>query len=50
MVGNEGNGLTPQLTALADDRIKIPMEGSVESLNAGIAAAVLVYEAHRQRH
>lgn len=50
MVGNEGNGLTDELTALADERIRIPMEGSVESLNAGIAAAVLTYEAHRQRH
>ena len=49
MVGNEGNGLTDGLTALADERIRIPMEGSVESLNAGIAAAVLTYEAHRQR-
>jgi len=35
---------------LADNKLFIPMEGSVESLNAGIAAAVLSYEAHRQRH
>lgn len=48
-IGNEGNGLTESTTALADKRLLIPMEGSVESLNAGIAAAVLVYEAHRQR-
>lgn len=49
MVGNEGNGLTDEITALADKKLLIPMEGSVESLNAGIATAVLVYEAHRQR-
>ena len=48
-VGNEGNGLSDEITALADKRLLIPMEGSVESLNAGIAAAVLSYEAHRQR-
>ena len=50
MIGNEGNGLTDEITALADNKLFIPMEGSVESLNAGIAAAVLSYEAHRQRH
>lgn len=49
MIGNEGNGLTEEITAMADKRLLIPMEGSVESLNAGVAAAVLVYEAHRQR-
>ena len=48
-IGNEGNGLSDEITALADKRLLIPMEGSVESLNAGIAAAVLSYEAHRQR-
>ncbi len=48
-IGNEGNGLSDEITALADKKLFIPMEGSVESLNAGIAAAVLVYEAHRQR-
>lgn len=48
-IGNEGKGLSDEITALADKRLLIPMEGSVESLNAGIAAAVLSYEAHRQR-
>ncbi|MCR4618679.1 MAG: RNA methyltransferase [Lachnospiraceae bacterium] len=48
-IGNEGNGLSEEITAMADKRLLIPMEGSVESLNAGIAAAVLSYEAHRQR-
>ncbi len=49
LIGNEGNGLTDVATQLADERLLIPMEGSVESLNAGIATAVLIYEAHRQR-
>ena len=49
MIGNEGNGLTDAATEMADKRLLIPMEGSVESLNAGIATAVLIYEAHRQR-
>lgn len=50
LIGNEGNGLTDEITNLADRKLFIPMEGSVESLNAGIASAVLVYEAHRQRN
>ena len=50
LIGNEGNGLTQETAALADAYIKIPMEGSVESLNAAVATALLVYEAHRQRN
>lgn len=49
LIGNEGNGLSPELTAMASERIRIPMEGAVESLNASVAAALLMYEAHRQR-
>ena len=49
LIGNEGNGLTTQLSEAASSYLKIPMEGKVESLNAGIAAALLMYEAHRQR-
>ncbi len=49
MIGNEGNGLTEALAAKADVRIRIPMEGSVESLNAAIASALLMYEAYNQR-
>lgn len=50
LIGNEGNGLTEETASLADCLIRIPMEGSVESLNAAIAAALLMYEVHRQRH
>lgn len=48
-IGNEGNGLSEQLTSRADRRIRIPMKGQVESLNAAVAATVLMYEALRQR-
>lgn len=50
LIGNEGNGLRRETADLADFYLKIPMEGQVESLNAAIAASLLVYEAHRQRH
>ncbi len=49
LIGNEGNGLTPESAALASMRIRIPMEGKVESLNAAMAASVLMFEAARQR-
>lgn len=49
IIGNEGNGLRKETADLADSYIKIPMEGQVESLNAAIATALLIYEAHRQR-
>lgn len=49
LIGNEGNGLKEETAALADTYLKIPMEGRVESLNAAIASAILMYEAHRQR-
>lgn len=49
LIGNEGNGLTDEITKQADHYIKIPMQGKVESLNAAIAATVLVYESMRQR-
>ena len=48
-IGNEGNGLTEHLSNQADHWIKIPMEGQLESLNAGIASAILMSEAARQR-
>lgn len=48
-IGNEGNGLRPETAALADRRIRIPMAGQVESLNAAMASGILMYEAARQR-
>lgn len=48
-IGNEGNGLSRETAEQADHYLKIPMEGKVESLNAAVAASLLMYEAHRQR-
>lgn len=49
LIGNEGNGLTEETAESADAYIRIPMEGKVESLNAAIAATLLMYEVNRQR-
>ena len=49
LIGNEGNGLTDATAGQADCLIRIPMKGQLESLNAGVAAAILMYEASRQR-
>lgn len=49
LIGNEGNGLTDQLSDMADTWVKIPMAGKVESLNAAIAASILMFETARQR-
>lgn len=46
-VGNEGHGLSPALLAACTHKIYIPMEPGVESLNAGIAASVLLWELYR---
>lgn len=50
LVGNEGAGLPEEVERSADARIRIPMASGIESLNAAAAAAVLFYEASRQRH
>ncbi|MGD0910712.1 MAG: RNA methyltransferase [Terracidiphilus sp.] len=49
IIGNEGNGVPGELVARADSTITIPCPGPVESLNAAVAASVLLYEAARQR-
>lgn len=49
LIGNEGNGVPDELASQADGAITIPCPGPVESLNAAIAAGVLLYEAERQR-
>ena len=49
LIGNEGNGLSRETADLADQYVRIPMLGKVESLNAAIAAALFLYEAARQR-
>jgi TrmH family RNA methyltransferase len=49
VIGNEGNGVPAALAAKADGAVMIPCPGPVESLNAAVAASVLLYEAARQR-
>ena len=49
IVGNEGNGIDPSLIEKSDVKIKIPMQGSIESLNAAVAAAIIMYESVRKR-
>jgi TrmH family RNA methyltransferase len=48
LIGNEARGLSDEISELADELIKIPMPGKAESLNASVAASVLMYEAVRQ--
>ncbi len=48
LIGNEANGLSENISKKADKLIKIPMDGKVESLNASVAASILMYEAKRQ--
>lgn len=45
LIGNEGNGLKKETAGLADCYVKIPMEGQLESLNAAVSAALLLYQA-----
>ncbi|SFM15617.1 RNA methyltransferase, TrmH family [Paenibacillus sp. 1_12] len=49
VIGNEGQGVSPQVSSLATERIRIPMQGQAESLNAAMAATVVLFEAMRQR-
>lgn len=50
LIGNEGAGLPKDVLAQADEIVSIPQAAGVESLNAGIAASILLYEAARQRN
>jgi len=47
--GAEGKGLRPLVRRTCDDAVSIPLNGNVESLNVSVAAALLLYEARRQR-
>lgn len=48
LIGNEGNGLDKELIKISDVTIKIPMNGKIDSLNASVAAGILMYEAMRR--
>jgi len=49
IIGGEAEGASPEAEALATGRVHIPMEPGVESLNAAVAAGILLFEARRQR-
>ncbi|MEG2774068.1 MAG: RNA methyltransferase [Acetivibrio sp.] len=49
LIGNEANGITDMTAQAADCLVKIPMEGKLESLNAAVAAALMMYELFRQK-
>lgn len=43
VIGNEGNGMSREFSMLADENIMIPMSGAIESLNAAVAAGIMMY-------
>ncbi|MEM1368747.1 MAG: RNA methyltransferase [Cyanobacteria bacterium P01_H01_bin.15] len=49
VLGNEGGGLSAEISELVTDSVRIPLAGQVESLNVAIAGAILLFEAQRQR-
>ncbi len=49
VIGSEAEGICPETVKKAELLVKIPMEGSAESLNASVAAGIMIFEAMRQR-
>jgi TrmH family RNA methyltransferase len=49
LLGGEGTGLNPRLIAAAAERVTVPMEPPVESLNVAVSAAIMIYAARRSR-
>ena len=49
VIGNEGNGVSKEIQNMADEKIKIPMLGKTESLNASVATGIVLYEYVRQK-
>ena len=47
VIGSEGNGVTPEVQQVATHRVKLPMRGGAESLNAAVAAGIMMYELMR---
>lgn len=50
VMGSEDIGISPKLLKLADEELKIPINGKIESLNVSVSAALMIYEAVRQRN
>ena len=49
VIGNEGNGVSQNIQNIADEKVKIPMLGKTESLNASVATGIVLYEYVRQK-
>jgi TrmH family RNA methyltransferase len=49
VIGNEGNGISPENAALCDDEITICMKGNINSLNAATAGTIMLWEMTRER-
>ena len=47
IIGNEANGVSSKVLDISNEKIKIPMQGRAESLNAAIATGIIIYEAKR---
>ena len=50
VIGNEANGVSKEVQELADERVKIPMLGKTESLNAAVATGIMIYEYVRRKN
>ena len=48
VIGNEANGVSKEILQVATNKIKIPMDGRAESLNAAVATGIIIFEAKRQ--
>ena len=49
ILGSEDKGISRELISLSDHQVKIPMTGTIESLNVSVSAGILIYEIVRQR-
>ena len=49
VIGNEANGVSTEVQKLADEKVKIPMLGKTESLNASVATGIMIYEYVRRK-
>lgn len=49
IIGNESKGVSPEIISIAEEKVKIPMPGRAESLNAGVAASIIMYESMKWR-
>jgi TrmH family RNA methyltransferase len=47
VIGNEGNGISDEVKAVATHRLCLPMRGGAESLNAAVAAGIMMYDLTR---